>query len=217
MGWVYKGLLGGGYIIGEVDAAGQLTGPSIAYVYPDFRTGLRGQFTDEELVRGQEVRVVSGEVAEAGVMVPVFSEVIRPEISYCYDPASHLSISSDPLLRDPWEESMVEVRESGLEQAGQGLFARTDLPAKTIICLFAGVRLKTVTTGGRERARSDYRIKLTVDLDLDIPDSCTQLSSYQATLGHKANHSFTPNGTFDRFEHPRFGLIRAISSLEDIK
>ena len=69
----------------------------------------------------------------------------------------------------------------------------------------------------RERPRSDYRIGLNVDLDLDIPDTCVDTSAYCATLGHKANHSFTPNGSFDLFEHPRFGLIRAILSLEDIK
>ena len=69
----------------------------------------------------------------------------------------------------------------------------------------------------RERPRSDYRIGLNVDLDLDIPDTCVDTAAYCATLGHKANHSFTPNGSFDLFEHPRFGLIRAILSLEDIK
>ena len=131
---------------------------------------------------------------------------------------------------------MVEVRQSRLDQAGEGLFAKTDLPSRTIVALFAGVRLKTATVAARlscnkyylcqmslhmlhirERPRSDYRIGLNVDLDLDIPDTCVDTSAYCATLGHKANHSFTPNGSFDLFEHPRFGLIRAILSLEDIK
>ena len=86
---------------------------------------------------------------------------------YSHDPASSVAISRWPLLRDPWEDAMVEVAQSRLEQAGevrdnctpilvlytcselyctvtiQGLFAKTDLPAKTIIALFAGVRLKT--------------------------------------------------------------------------
>ena len=30
------------------------------------------------------------------------------------------------------------------------------------------------------------------------------------------SHSFVPNATFDLIDHPRFGLIRAISSLTDI-
>ena len=64
---------------------------------------------------------------------------------------------------------------------------------------------------------SNYRIQLNSEMDLDIPDTCIETSVYNATLGHKANHSFTPNGTFDLFEHPRFGLISAISSLMDIR
>ena len=40
---------------------------------------------------------------------------------------------------------MVEVRQSRLDQAGEGLFAKTDLPSRTIVALFAGVRLKTAT------------------------------------------------------------------------
>ena len=32
-----QGQLGGGYLIGKVDDQGELTGPDIAYIYPDFR------------------------------------------------------------------------------------------------------------------------------------------------------------------------------------
>ena len=38
MGWVYEGRLGGGYLVGEVDGRGELTGPDLAFIYPDFRT-----------------------------------------------------------------------------------------------------------------------------------------------------------------------------------
>jgi hypothetical protein len=42
-------------------------------------------------------------------------------------------------------------------------------------------------------------------------------SKYCATLGHKANHSFSANAEWSLFEHPRFGLIRALASLRDVK
>ena len=32
-----QGQLGGGYLVGKVDEKGELTGPDIAYIYPDFR------------------------------------------------------------------------------------------------------------------------------------------------------------------------------------
>lgn len=148
-GWVYKGMLGGGYLIGQVDSHGQLSGDNIAYVYPDFRTAILGQFMEEELVSGVEVRVVSSVTTAGGMVVPVYSDPVNPDMTFSYDPASHLSISSEPLLRDPWEESLVEVRPSQLDQAGEGLFAKEDLPAKTVIALFAGVKLQSATVAAR--------------------------------------------------------------------
>ena len=35
-----QGQLGGGYLVGKVDEKGELTGPDIAYIYPDFRFNL---------------------------------------------------------------------------------------------------------------------------------------------------------------------------------
>ena len=78
--------------------------------------------------------------------------------------------------------------------------------------LFAGVRLDS----NKEDERSDYRIKLDADTDLDIPDDCLTIAAYCATLGHKVNHSWTPNAEWTLFQHPRFGLIRAVASTRDI-
>ena len=216
VGWVYRGLLGGGYLVGQVDRAGELTGPTISYIYPDFRTTITGEFLAGRLVEGKECRVVSSR-AEMGdtVIVPEYSDPVSP-VTFTEDLATRTRISSTPLVRDPWEDKLVRVKESLLEQAGDGLFAREDLPSKTLIALFAGVRLRSSTVEARERPRSDYRIRLNADLDLDIPDCSLSTDLYCATLGHKANHSFIPNATFDLIDHPRFGLIRAISSLTDI-
>ena len=143
VGWMYQGQLGGGYMVGEVDRAGELTGDKIAFIYPDFRTAIRGQYELGVLVTGHLCQVLSSAQTEAGVIIPVFGDTIDPDLAYHHDPASHVTISKWPLVRDPWEDSMVEVRQSKMEQAGEGLFAKTDLPAKTIIALFAGVKLKT--------------------------------------------------------------------------
>ena len=58
---------------------------------------------------------------------------------------------------------------------------------------------------------------MNADLDLDIPHAHIDLDKYCATLGHKANHSFVANAEWALVEHPRFGLIRGLASLEDIK
>ena len=100
----------------------------------------------------------------AGVVIPTYSEVWGP--TYTWDPATATRISSTPLLPDPWEATMVEVRQSSMEQvsntnlkkspspldqAGEGLFAIDALPSGTIVSLFNGVRLKTATVAAQNR------------------------------------------------------------------
>ena len=50
----------------------------------------------------------------AGVVIPTYSDVWGP--TYTWDPATATRISSTPLLPDPWEATMVEVRQSSMEQ-----------------------------------------------------------------------------------------------------
>ena len=41
---------------------------------------------------------------------------------------------------------------------------------------------------------------------------------YCASLGHKVNHSSTRcNSKYDTFDHPRFGLIKCIRTLQPVK
>ena len=38
----------------------------------------------------------------------------------------------------------------------------------------------------------------------------------QASLAHKANHSFEPNGKFTLFKHPRFGPVPVIVTTREV-
>ena len=40
--------------------------------------------------------------------------------------------------------------------------------------------------------------------------------NYRATVGHKLNHSFTPNCAWSNADHPCFGFVPSIVALEDI-
>ncbi len=48
-GFCWKGLFGGGFLCGFVDEEGSFSGKDIAYIYPDFKTVLRGEFKDEKV------------------------------------------------------------------------------------------------------------------------------------------------------------------------
>ena len=113
-----------------------------------------------------------------------------------------------PLLRDPWEDTRVYVSGSGLPQGGEGLFAKKDFGEKEVVALYNGIKFKNSTYAADHLPRSDYRIRLNGDFDMDIPKGYHLTSQYCATLAHKANHSFRPNVEWTLFEHPRFGLIR---------
>ena len=56
----------------QVDLEGRLTGPEIAYIYPDHLTALLGEFSDGQLVAGQEGWLVGLEENQLGVKVPTF-------------------------------------------------------------------------------------------------------------------------------------------------
>ena len=67
-------LKGGGCVVGQADTAGHLTGPCLAYIYPDHRTALLGQFSDGVMISGREHVVVGLKEDSCGVKVPVFDK-----------------------------------------------------------------------------------------------------------------------------------------------
>ena len=56
----------------QVDREGRLTGPEIAYIYPDHLTVLVGQFNEGLMVAGQAGWLVGLEEGRDGVKVPTF-------------------------------------------------------------------------------------------------------------------------------------------------
>uniref|UniRef100_A0A8C4X312 Histone-lysine N-methyltransferase SETD7 n=1 Tax=Erpetoichthys calabaricus TaxID=27687 RepID=A0A8C4X312_ERPCA len=61
----------------------------------------------------------------------------------------------------------------------------------------------------------------TISLDeetvLDVPYPYNNIRKYCASLGHKANHSFTPNCMYDTYVHPRFGPIKCIRTVKAVE
>ena len=105
-------------------------------------------------------------------------------------------ISKFPLIPDLWETKLVEVCNSGIgDHAGQGLYLKNDVLSGQIVSLFNGIRCQSSRNDKDTliQPNYDYRIKLNGEIDIDIPTNCTDLQQYCATLGHKANHSFSPN------------------------
>ena len=94
------------------------------------------------------------------------------------------------------------MRQSCIKDAGQGLFARTDIEPGTIISFYNGLKVRTcrhkestviceyvmcdqVRSGGDWERPTPYKMFLDETQDIDIPASMTSTASYSSTLGHK--------------------------------
>ena len=90
-----------------------------------------------------------------------------------YDPPTFLRISRTPLETDEYETDSVVVRQSSVEGAGEGLFARRKLGPGELVSLFSGNKKtkghnrKGVGWGDEEW--SDFRLMLDKEVDLDVP------------------------------------------------
>ena len=161
------------------------------------------------------------------IPVPLMSK--PSDVIYSFDPASPAVFCRTPFLSDPYESLFVEVKPSQIKNAGEGLFAKIDIDVGTVISFYNGIRVRS----GHDWERpTPYKMLLDETSDIDLPENMTRLESYRATLGHKVClffqtysfksflqvcHSFEPNSETDVFFHPRFGLIRCIATIDNIK
>ena len=214
-GFCWKGCFGGGFLCGFVDPKdGSFSGNDLAFIYPDFKTVLRGQFKNGLLVKGQICSLI-GSKCEKGIFIPTFT---KPEGQvYEYEEPSKKVMAKNPLIAEPWETRHVYVKESNLPQGGEGLFAKESMTKGSLLAFYNGIRLNTASVLLEQRyGHSDYRCRLNAETDLDLPKGFESLGKYCATLAHKANHSFESNCEWILFEHPRFGLIRGIRATYDV-
>jgi len=83
------------------------------------------------------------------------------EFEYKEDVSTSQRISCHPLVKDIFEDSLVEVRPSNIgPNAGEGLFAKVDLPSDTIVAYYNGIRLTHATVDARDWKQNSNTITL---------------------------------------------------------
>ncbi|XP_022057095.2 histone-lysine N-methyltransferase SETD7 isoform X1 [Acanthochromis polyacanthus] len=207
--WVYYP--DGGCVFGQVNEDGEMTGDSVAYVYPDGRTALYGSFVDGELIEARLATLISNQTGRPRFDIAPNSPV------YSYDKSTSSCIATHLLLPDPYENQRVFVADSMIRGAGQGLFAKMDAEADAVMSFYNGVRITHSEVDSRDWALNGNTISLDEDTVIDVPQPFDQADRYCASLGHKANHSFTPNCKYEPFVHPRFGQIKCIRTLRAVQ
>ena len=192
-----------GLLYGEVDSLGKFTGDNITFIYPDFTTGLQGQFVDGELVAGQAVDIVA-ERCQNGMKQLRFVETKPYNFTWIRDETNATYIGAHPKIIDPHEMKSVYIGNSLMLGAGEGLFARKMFLPGDMVSYFNGVKTTeedmfhdNMTAAEVEHAGAYYfglgenvpnSWGVPEDMMLDIPDPYRSIIEYRTTLGHKANH-----------------------------
>ncbi|XP_012689857.2 histone-lysine N-methyltransferase SETD7 isoform X1 [Clupea harengus] len=200
-----------GCVVGEVNDEGEMTGNHVAYVYPDGQTALLGSFVDGELI---EARLASLMLQENG---RPHLELVDDRTVYSFDKSTSTCIANFRLLPDPYESQHVFVGQSLISGAGEGLFAKTDADPDSVMAFYNGVRITHSEVDSRDWSANGNTISLDEETVIDVPKPFNQTETYCASLGHKANHSFSPNCKYDPFVHPRFGLIKSIRTIRGVQ
>ena len=77
-----------------------------------------------------------------GIPIPILEgQQTEDKRAFHFDPSTKIHLSDDPLLPDPMETKFVEVRQSDIPNAGEGLFLVKDVKAQDIVAFFNGVRV----------------------------------------------------------------------------
>ncbi len=99
------------------------SGTKVVFIYPDFTTALQGQWEKGVMVKSRQVGIKSmTEIEDTGMMTMEVTEPFGPV--YERDVSDKKTLSKEPMLRDPYEKEMVEVKQSSIPGAGQGVFLK---------------------------------------------------------------------------------------------
>lgn len=218
MGTCWRIVGGGGCVVGKVDIEGKLSGPDITYIYPDFKTALVGIFINGVMERAQKCSITSVITERESIKAPQFSvpkgPVFKREVS------SRDFVTLRPNLKDPYETKTIEVRESSVPGASEGIFAQRGIEKNEIVAFYHGIKLPDDYEEEETWEENAYKIFDPSNCPngaLDILEKHRSTSQYCASLAHKTNHSFLPNSQFLVYDHPRWGIVPCIASTRHIE
>ena len=85
----------------------------MAFIYPDFATALLGSFNSGEMVATKEVSVAGYDEGSDSLS---FGPSTNPSTIFTYDPSEGDIMSSEPMLKDPYESRLAEIRQSTISK-----------------------------------------------------------------------------------------------------
>ena len=103
----------------------------MAFLYPDLQTALLGSFENGRMVAARPTRLTDLVLdPKTQIYSPVFaaatSDLSLPVLKYSM--STRTFIADQPLVPDPYEAELVEVKQSQVPGSGSGLYAKKDIP-----------------------------------------------------------------------------------------
>ena len=103
-----------------------------AYINDDLKSGYQGKFFEGKMIQGQPVKIEGMDQLHQ-IVIPKFSDPQGPFLKHCINSDGQFQ---DSLMSDLIEDKYVYVNDSKI--AGQGLFAKRDIPNGAIFAFFGG-------------------------------------------------------------------------------
>lgn len=221
MSWEFR--VGGGVLVSHVsEADNTLTDDNAVFLYPDLKTLIAGRFDKGRLMKGHAAVIISVDYVN-GIPVPRPGQLARDLYTLDESTKREMTPKLGLHLNDPYETQHLEVKDSGIRGAGRGVFAAKDAAAGTVLGFYNGVRMSNFESKLRRADRnSPYRM----DNDwakpgqiLNVPEGYREPRQYSASLGHLVNHGKKGkvNAKFEMFDHPRFGKVKSVVAVKDIR
>ncbi|CAB4055208.1 SETD7 [Lepeophtheirus salmonis] len=196
--WAY--LEGGGFLFAQLSIEGLsfndydldftkfFTSKNCAYIYPDFKTAYLGEFIEGVMkgARCAEVISVKKDIV-SGILIPILKLTEPKSAIVQYFKSNKEIINDQPLVPDPYESRWIECRSSLINEAGEGLFAKGDIPSGTIVAFYNGVRIPYELGGPTEHwSSSGYKIFINADYEsgerMNIPENRIALNGFSIIL-----------------------------------
>eukprot|EP00094_Tigriopus_californicus_P012233 TCALIF_11823-PA protein Name:"Similar to setd7 Histone-lysine N-methyltransferase SETD7 (Halocynthia roretzi)" AED:0.00 eAED:0.00 QI:0/0.5/0.33/0.66/0.5/1/3/148/847 len=204
-----------------------ITGDHTAWLYPYYVSALVGKFDNNMMVSAQYAHLKS---FRCDYHMPRFTFTEPSGSSFFFDPPTNETVTSQPLLADPYDAELVEVRESKVPGAGEGVYALKDIQPQQLFAMYAGIQVDDEQTKilhenycnanlNGSYPCDKYSIATYMGANIYLPTPWHQRDHNCATSAAKINNDFEPNVTsrFVDIEHPRFGLIMGTECTKPIK
>ena len=107
------------------------------FVYPDLSSCVSGSWRENILVQGKYCSIVETCISDSG-NVKITVEEDNNSLNLTYSPPSYHSFGLPPTQADPFEVNTVEVRESTIDGAEEGLFSIRDIEKGELVSLYSG-------------------------------------------------------------------------------